>query len=738
MLRVKQQSLIQSRTPAPEGTTPTEAPASTNTESSGAATAGSADTSSNASTSSSSGANAAGKTAESSADANTRKMTELRNKILTLPFKFGSTQSNEIVDIVNDYPWIVDKITGTGEQQNYSIYTTSSDKTSTLGEGYAKKTGIPVCYVMERKSAVNAGVANIFNLISQVNDVSGNLVGLAKDAGGMVKESADLIAGAAGSFKSKITELIGDNFAEFAKLIKQNNLNDEVLNPYRYLYITSDTGKRFSFPMLNKNASSYMPNKNAWEKPKTGLLKPIQAIFDNVGKVLEGATNVTNMVKNITGLNSGNSEDNSTVNEAAKAYKYPTAGDTIQIQFTLYNTTRKDAWKDNFRFIYLFALRNLPMRTETLSFLPPCLYDIIVPGVKRMPVCGLVSFKVEPRGLIRTLKCPNFIDVENAGDENTTRPIPVSVPEAWDITMDFQSLIAPSANLMLSTIVGKLGIDAALDFSKLVEASAEEKASVAKDLEPKRKEMEKLCEDIKKTKKLLKAREAANAKVQADGPYGENTFLEMAAQETMFRMLKHYTANVNYDHTTGMPRNSETEEGLKTIAKAMGLAVGDSPNYVELSEQIANKLRGKNSDPSPNAGQFKGLGTLKSSGTHRGFGGEGSTQIHANNFIPITNPEALYSCRDFNLVTNKALNDGELESNFLYHGKGVLETTPISPELKEVMTQDGFTMEHLTGSENPEYFQEDIAAAEKQLQEFNDAVKASGAKGVCDNTTSNS
>lgn len=719
MLRVKQQSLIQSRTPAPEGTTPAEAPASTNTESSGAATAGSADTSANAS-SGSSGANAAGKTAESSADANTRKMTELRNKILALPFKFGSTQSNEIVDIVNDYPWIVDKITGTGEQQNYSIYTTSSDKTSTLGEGYAKKTGIPVCYVMERKSAVNAGVANIFNLISQVNDVSGNLVGLAKDAGGIVKEGADLIAGAAGSFKSKITELIGDNFTEFAKLIKQNNLNDEVLNPYRYLYITSDTGKRFSFPMLNKNASSYMPNKNAWEKPKTGLLKPIQAIFDNVGKVLEGATNVTNMVKNITGLNSGNSEDNSTVNEAAKAYKYPTAGDTIQIQFTLYNTTRKDTWKDNFRFIYLFALRNLPMRTETLSFLPPCLYDIIVPGVKRMPVCGLVSFKVEPRGLIRTLKCPNFIDVENAGDENTTRPIPVSVPEAWDITMDFQSLIAPSANLMLSTIVGKLGIDAALDFSKLVEASTEEKASVAREAETKKQELLDLCEKIKKTREWNKNKETQ--KKVLDAGYAE------AARRNLNALLNPY----HYDRATGQPKTEYAKTIIRELAAGFGIPGAEDGDYRVLGEAIADKLVAMGSATYAWGGRDQALAN-NCIGLSLLHGGSAEDDYLGIQWKDSVHPGSI----DVNAVGGEHWD--KHVSNYINGTVSTNGSKALTAEEKQACAN--FQPDALKSGEAPDgadLTDEEIAAAEREIKQYNDAVTAAGGKAICEDTTSNS
>jgi hypothetical protein len=163
----------------------------------------------------------------------------------------------------------------------------------------------------------------------------------------------------------------------------------------------------------------------------------------------------------------------------------------------LYNTTRKNAWRDNFRFLYLFAVRNLPFRTEMMSFTPPLLYDIIVPGVKRLPICALSQMKVDPLGITRTLECDNFI--------SGSGKIPVNVPEAWSVQLTFDCLIAPSANLMLANTIGELNIDVASDLGEMF--TEEEHDDAKKELDEMAKKLSEKCEAIGKSDRFDKARD---------------------------------------------------------------------------------------------------------------------------------------------------------------------------------------------------------------------------------------
>ena len=153
------------------------------------------------------------------------------------------------------------------------------------------------------------------------------------------------------------------------------------------------------------------------------------------------------MFNNFNNIINGSGDDTGNNRELAKSYQYPQDGDSVKVSFTLYNTTKLDAWKQNFKFIFLFALRNLPIRIDVSSFLPPLLYDIIVPGSKRLPVCSVEQLHIKPVGMVRTLEIANFLEPNESG-------IIVNVPEAWQVDITFRSLIGHSANLMLSAVIG--------------------------------------------------------------------------------------------------------------------------------------------------------------------------------------------------------------------------------------------------------------------------------------------
>lgn len=137
--------------------------------------------------------------------------------------------------------------------------------------------------------------------------------------------------------------------------------------------------------------------------------------------------------------------------EKAKAFSFPTTGKTISIKFPLFNTTKVDAWKDNYKFIVLFALRNMLFRRDNVTYYPPLIYDVTTAGWGRMPLSFVKQFSVKSCGMIRTLQFDNsLLNIGTAvRNQNTT----VNVPEAWIVDIQFQSLVADSANQFLSSIV---------------------------------------------------------------------------------------------------------------------------------------------------------------------------------------------------------------------------------------------------------------------------------------------
>lgn len=367
-------------------------------------------------------------------------------KYINKSFKVGkNTQSNEIVNILDDYAWTLDTPVSAGS-------TTSLFNGAKGSNAYATniKRNTPFCYAVERRSAVNAGIANVINLILTGAEAASTVASAIQK---LVDKGGDIAA----KFDGFIKDLT-NGAADMSALIRKNNLGDSFLFPYKFLYITEETGKKFVFPMLAQS-SSFGNVTNTWGgKDSSGGLtgggqewaKELNEAMNTISNGITSANYLATLTSNISSFLSNTADDVGIIREMAKTYDYPQKGDDITVNFTLYNTTRLNAWKENYKFLFLFILRNLPLRVNVSSFVPPVLYDIIIPGVKHLPVCHVASINANAEGTLRTLSIENFMGGGN---------MLVNVPEAWTVSIKFTSLISSSANLVLS------GINSALDIS---------------------------------------------------------------------------------------------------------------------------------------------------------------------------------------------------------------------------------------------------------------------------------
>ena len=137
--------------------------------------------------------------------------------------------------------------------------------------------------------------------------------------------------------------------------------------------------------------------------------------------------------------------------EKSKFFQYPQQTETYTISFPLFNTVKSKhsgnpIWMKNYKFILLFCMRNMIFRKDNTSFYPPLFYDLTIPGVIHQPFTYVESVKVQPHGIVRMLECKKLF---NFMSDNL---FSVPVPEAWVVTITFKSLLATSANLVLSAL----------------------------------------------------------------------------------------------------------------------------------------------------------------------------------------------------------------------------------------------------------------------------------------------
>jgi hypothetical protein len=189
-----------------------------------------------------------------------------------------------------------------------------------------------------------------------------------------------------------------------------------------------------------------------------GLLsKAISTTMDAlVGGVVDFAGDIQDVAN---ALNTDSTQGFTMYNiEKAKAFSFPSGGKVVSVRFPLFNTIKKDAWKDNYRFIILFGTRNMLYRKNNVQYYPPLFYDISIPGYGRMPLSFVKSFTVKPVGMTRILPY-NIKDIFGNAEDTTN----VIVPEAWVVNIDFESLIADSSNQFLSSLID-LKINATLSY----------------------------------------------------------------------------------------------------------------------------------------------------------------------------------------------------------------------------------------------------------------------------------
>ena len=248
---------------------------------------------------------------------------------------------------------------------------------------------------------------------------------------------------------------LNDNIASmFSHVVQGSNLDTDWLRPYKYLYATKPTKKIFVFPLLNDitlNATNSWTDKedNIGQAAITSLLtKYVGGGPGNLAKIITANVNELSNIMRTT-IKPSDSANRMSRLELAKYYQFPTDGEKVDVTFTLFNTVRKGDWKKNFTFIFLFALRNKLLKLDALSFEPPYLYDIFIPGTKHLPLAFVSSFTAAPKGIMRNLPY-EFTGGDTSGLGKITTLVPV--PEAWEITIQFESLLVQSANLMLSSI----------------------------------------------------------------------------------------------------------------------------------------------------------------------------------------------------------------------------------------------------------------------------------------------
>lgn len=256
-------------------------------------------------------------------------------------------------------------------------------------------------------------------------------------------------------------------------------LQNDVLDSYDNLYITDDTGFFYDIPQLT--GSQLNTNNNTFgagdaggslfesagniasqlaggDKSKVG--KGIQSAVQGVGAAVELgglAGDVIGKARELVGGGAGY------YTEQPLFYQHGQGARSYDITFPLYNTGSFEDLLRNFQVAFMLVYQNLPNRNSKQTVRPPCMYEVTVPGVSYCPWTYLQKVQVDFVGSRREMSIPLPFE-----DSDNYRNIRVTIPEAYNITLTIQELVAHTRNFMFHNVnrpinTGVVNIDSALD-----------------------------------------------------------------------------------------------------------------------------------------------------------------------------------------------------------------------------------------------------------------------------------
>ena len=351
-------------------------------------------------------------------------------------------------------------LTGTGGGTIINVrdgYLWTNSKPRTAGKGREEA---PYVVMTERRVKANSMVAQALYSVGAITDsiasvgakfglLSNGATKSANIAGNEIANIFQKAAGALGnlglgtinsqslqSFLGSQTDYIKDD---------PSFLTQDYLSWYKGLYITEKTGWKFVLPYFEDYGQGV---GNSWgsDSSSSGANVLTTGVAAAMG---EANTAIRNLVGGLLNTSTGAYIENS------QFYQYAQSGESITIRFPLINTgaaTYDDVVK-HWQFIFLLLYNNKPERINRNLIEPPPIYETTIPGVQYMPFSYIKTISIDYKGARRTMKINVPVTAGNSlSNANFNTTIETIIPEAYDIKITLQGLVADSKNFMYSLI----------------------------------------------------------------------------------------------------------------------------------------------------------------------------------------------------------------------------------------------------------------------------------------------
>ncbi len=286
---------------------------------------------------------------------------------------------------------------------------------------------VPKAFIIEREQQVSSILAGALYYISAATksqglNVSGSLTSLLKGININNIDSGTL--NTIEKFRKGLIDAKADD-----NLLTNSNLKSLV-----GIYLTEPTGFKYCLPYFES-----MPDvSNGWSAG--GSNSGLQGIASAGMEALEEIANIAFISQPGVYI------------QKPQYYEFEDMGKSVTINFPLFNTVNRGSQKSyqlNYELLWLLSFQNKTYKTSFARTPPPKIYSLNIPGICAFPYSFISNMSIDFKGTVRNKEV--YIPHLSPGAKSpSTKSARVPIPDAYTVSMTFNSLIADYANLMVS------------------------------------------------------------------------------------------------------------------------------------------------------------------------------------------------------------------------------------------------------------------------------------------------
>lgn len=226
------------------------------------------------------------------------------------------------------------------------------------------------------------------------------------------KESAEKAKEAAAKQNNIATGLLG--------LLNVNTENQRSNDPYDGIYSLEDTGFEYVFPFYTREMRSKSASySDTYSGDGKGLIETgVNALKDFTETHAQGYRGLVEPGLYI---------------EKTQFYNFDRNQESISFSFPLLNTMSPEQISENYQILFLLLYQNSMFRKDRSAYVPPCIYEVLIPNTRYMKYAYISMLSVEFLGTRRVIEI-------NAPAFPTGNKFKTIIPEAYKVNMTITGL----------------------------------------------------------------------------------------------------------------------------------------------------------------------------------------------------------------------------------------------------------------------------------------------------------